>query len=247
MGKKCNRRSGIHSKIGAGCLPKADRALLAETEAFVKKELHAQDGSHDWFHIHRVRNLALKLARMEGINNRLVVELAALLHDIRDWKYSGDENEGIVEVEKFLGSKNCPKCVTEQVLHIVKNIGFKNELAAERANGDSKLIITPELAVVQDADRLDAIGAIGIARTFTYGGSRNRALYDPDIKPCINITKEQYMKKGRNEPTINHFYEKLLKLKTKMKSKSGRQVAEGRHKYMEEYLEKFCREWSGEE
>jgi len=218
----------------------ASSQLVQAAEAFVKKELAGQDGSHDWFHIHRVRNLALRLAMMEGNVNLLVVELAALLHDVKDYKYSGSDTAGAEAVKKFLESLNCPDGIKGSILHIIKNIGFKGEL------GRKEIKMTPELAVVQDADRLDAIGAIGIARTFTYGGSRNRALYDPSIEPCQNLTQKEYSKKNRNEPTINHFYEKLLKLKQMMKSTSGRRVAEGRHKYMEEYLAKFYSEWNGE-
>ncbi|GAB5373433.1 hypothetical protein AAMO2058_001751300, partial [Amorphochlora amoebiformis] len=170
----------------------------------------------------------------------LVVELAALLHDIKDWKYSKSETAGADAAFEFLQKQKCDPKVIKKVVEVMKNIGFKNELG-----NNGKVNITPELAVVQDADRLDAIGAIGIARTFTYGGSKNRALYDPDIKPALNITKEEYMRKGRASPTVNHFYEKLLLLKGKLKTNSARELAEDRHKYMEEFLERFYNEWDG--
>ncbi len=221
-----------------------DAALVRRTEAFVREEMAGQDGSHDWFHIERVRNLALKLARMEKLASAdtLTVELAALLHDIKDWKYSGSESAGSEAVREFLESERCAPSVVEGVVDVVERIGYKSELGA---GAEPKL--TPVLAVVQDADRLDAIGAIGIARTFTYGGARNRALYDPAKKPHeLGTTYEAYTKKGKNEPTVNHFYEKLLLLKDKMKTDSGRQLAKGRHEYMESYLERFYAEWDGE-
>lgn len=213
-------------------------AIIIATEIFVKKELANQDGSHDWHHIHRVRNLALKLAEEEKITNLEVVELAALLHDIKDWKYSGVDNAGELAARDFLTKHGYPADKVELISSIIKNVGFKNELGGIQAN------ITPELAVVQDADRIDAIGAIGIARAFTFGGTRNRALYDPEVPFVENLTQEQY-KNLKNSPTVNHFYEKLLKLKDMIKTKSGLVRAEGRHKYMLAYLEQFYQEWDG--
>jgi uncharacterized protein len=172
----------------------------------------------------------------------LVVELAALLHDVKDWKYSGSETAGADAVRAFLESRGCARELIERVVHVVAHVGFKNELG--RAAGQ-QLQLTPELAVVQDADRLDAIGAIGIARCFTFGGARNRAIYDPARAPERNLTKEAYAAQ-RDAPSINHFFEKLLRLKELMKSEAGRRRAEARHAFMEAYLKQFFAEVAGE-
>mmetsp|Transcript_13143 Transcript_13143/g.34379 ORF Transcript_13143/g.34379 Transcript_13143/m.34379 type:complete len:219 (-) Transcript_13143:1650-2306(-) len=212
-------------------------ALAEQTAQFVKDELSGNDASHDWAHIERVRNTALHLAEKEGIEDVETVELAALLHDIDDWKYSGSETAGIEKARAFLLSHGHDAAKTEKVCEIIEKVSFRKELAG------SDSVVSPELAVVQDADRLDAIGAIGIARTFSYGGLKKRPFYDPANPPEKDLTKEKYM--NSNGATINHFYEKLLKLKDMMKTKSGRELAEGRHAYMEEFLERFFGEWSG--
>jgi len=212
-------------------------SIIKAAELFVKEELKGNDGSHDWFHIDRVRTLALSLAEEEQITNLDVVELAALLHDIRDWKYSGSETAGIEAVQEFLARHLYPEEKTKQVLFIIENIGFKTEL------GKKNLEITPELAVVQDADRLDAIGAIGIARTFAYGGAHKRALWDPAEEKLENITKTEYMK--RESSTLDHFYVKLLRLKDMMKSNAGKKRAVKRHAVLEEFIKQFKDEWNG--
>ncbi|KAH9771669.1 HD domain-containing protein [Citrus sinensis] len=166
------------------------------------------------------------------------VELAALLHDIGDYKYLRDPSEEKI-VENFLEDEGLEESKKMRILNIIKKMGFKDEIAG-LANAE----FSPEFGVVQDADRLDAIGAIGIARCFTFGGSRNRVLHDPAIKPRSDVSKEQYMKK-EEQTTVNHFHEKLLKLKDLMKTEAGQRRAEKRHKFMEEFLMEFYEEWDG--
>lgn len=210
---------------------------IERTISYVKSQLKNAEGGHDWFHIHRVWNNALLIAKTEQVDV-FVVKLGALLHDIADSKFhNGDETVGPNLARKFLMQINVDSAIIEHVVKIIENISFKggNELQKFRS---------PELDVIQDADRLDALGAIGIARTFNYGGFKNRALYDPVIKPNLTMTKEEY--KGSNAPTLNHFYEKLLLLKDKMNTKTGRRIAAQRHHFMELYLEQFYAEWKGE-
>ncbi|TWW01381.1 HD domain-containing protein [Chitinophaga pinensis] len=211
--------------------------LITTTEQFVKKELADAEGGHDWWHIYRVWKLARKIAAGEQVD-MLVVELSALLHDIADSKFhGGDESIGPRKARAFLESAGAPEATIQHVVDIIVNISFKG-------GHNSGAFYSPELGVVQDADRLDAIGAIGIARTFNYGGFKNRALYDPAIPPDLHMTKEQY--KNSTAPTINHFYEKLLLLKDRMNTATGRQLAQERHAFMETFLEKFYQEWEGE-
>ena len=210
--------------------------LIERTSAFVKQQLADAEGGHDWFHIERVYKNSLLIAKTESVN-LLVVQLGALLHDIADSKFhDGDESVGPKVAFDFLSSENVDQDIIEHVIQIIKNISFKG------GNFNTEFSST-ELQVVQDADRLDAIGAIGIARTFNYGGFKNRALYDPDISPKLNMTKEEY--KNSTAPTINHFYEKLLLLKDKMNTETGKQLAKKRHDYMETFLEQFYEEWNG--
>ncbi|MEP4533411.1 MAG: HD domain-containing protein [Cyclobacteriaceae bacterium] len=211
--------------------------LIQSTITFVKAQLQNAEGGHDWWHIERVWKLAKTIARGEEVD-MLVVELGALLHDIADSKFhGGDESIGPKKAEGFLQSEGVDQDVIGHVKSIIENISFKG------GNEDRKFS-SPELDVVQDADRLDAIGAIGIARTFNYGGFKNRELYNPDIPPNLNMTREEYKKS--TAPTINHFYEKLLLLKDRMNTKTGRKLAEERHQFMERYLEQFYAEWRGE-
>jgi len=293
--------------------PTAAAAVLKAAEDYVKKEMAANDGSHDWHHIDRVRRSALALAHEQrriqasrsadpkpaaaaaastatgaggapgasssssscssGVTDNkagagtvagggsecieaeidadtlLVVELAALLHDIKDWKYSGSESAGGEAAAAFLKSHAIPQPIIDRVVHVVNSIGFKSELGS-RGSGSGSVRMTIELGVVQDADRLDAIGAIGIARCFTFGGTKHRALYDPDNPPTINITKDQYVAQskaphGRGSPSINHFYEKLLLLKDLMKTDAGQRRAAARHAYTEQFLAQFKAEWDG--
>ena len=212
--------------------------IIALTENFVRETLKGAEGGHDWFHIERVWKLAKRIAVAENAD-LLVVELAALLHDIADAKFNGgDETEGATKADKFLRSVDLSDSVREHVVQIINNVSFKGGNAAQNFH-------SPELDVVRDADRLDAIGAIGIARTFNYGGFKNRPLYDPEIKPRPGMSPEEY--RQHVAPTINHFYEKLLLLADGMKTKTGRQMATGRHAFMEEYLRRFYAEWDGVE
>lgn len=191
-------------------------------------------------HIDRVRKLALALAREEGNANLELVEIASLLHDIQDWKYSGSETAAATTVQEYLQQHSYPQDKQKAVLDIIQGIGFKDEI------GVGRRITSPELAVVQDADRLDAIGAIGIARCFTFGGKFPRPLYDPAIQPRNNLTKAAYMDSSQKPTTINHFYEKLLKLQGMMKTDAGRKRARSRHAFMETFLKQFMLEWEAQ-
>lgn len=214
--------------------------ILKTTETFVKATLEGAEGGHDWWHTYRVYRNAMEIAAGEEAD-KLTVGLGALLHDIADAKFhNGDETVGPKKAESFLKSIAVPQDQIEEVVDIVQNISFKNSL---EKTGKTHKSIT--LKIVQDADRLDAMGAIGIARAFNYGGFRNRALYDPEIEPETNLSKEEY--KNSKSPTINHFYEKLLKLKDQMNTETGRKLAVERHEYMLKFLEQFYREWHGDE
>ena len=212
--------------------------IITATIAFVKKELKNAEGGHDWFHIARVFKNSILISKDEKVDV-FVVSLAALLHDIADPKfYNGDETVGPRVAIKFLKEQEVDEKIINHVVDIIKHISYKNSF-----NTASKKFTSIELKVVQDADRLDAIGAIGIARCFNYGGFKNRPLYDPEIIPNLNMTKEQYKKS--DAPTINHFYEKLLLLKNKMNTASGKKIAAQRHTFMETYLQQFYNEWDG--
>lgn len=214
-----------------------DEHLIEATKTFVKNTLENAEGGHDWFHTLRVYNNAILISKHEDVD-LLVVELGALLHDIADSKFhEGDEMIGPKLAREFLFKHNLDSLVIEHVVNIIKHISFKNSL-------DKNLSFTSkELEVIQDADRLDAIGAIGIARCFNYGGFKNRPLYDPTVVPNLNMSKEEY--KASNSPTINHFYEKLFLLKDTMNTKTGKKIAENRHQFMELYLKQFYDEWNG--
>jgi len=218
-------------------LTKDQQIVLFNTQNFVRKQLAHAEGGHDWWHIYRVWKLARKIASKEKVD-LFVVELAALLHDIADPKFHhGDEELGPKLAMAFLIEQGVEPAIMDHVINIIKNMSFKNSLGEVNFS-------SPEMSVVQDADRLDAIGAIGIARAFNFGGFKNRPLYDPEIKPQLKMSKEEY--KLSLSPTINHFYEKLLLLKDKMNTPTGRQMAEDRHRFMEIYLERFFKEWEGE-
>lgn len=211
--------------------------VVENAKEFVKTSLENAEGGHDWFHIQRVLNNALLIAKNEDANI-FVVTLGALLHDIADYKFhNGDESVGPAIARVFLESQNVNEEVIFHVVKIIENISFKGGNTTRQFNSN-------ELNIVQDADRLDALGAIGIARTFNYGGFKGRALYDPETKPNLNMTKEEY--KTSKAPTINHFYEKLLLLKDLMNTSSGRKIAEERHQFMELYLKQFYAECNGE-
>ncbi|NHF60463.1 HD domain-containing protein [Flavobacteriaceae bacterium TP-CH-4] len=216
-----------------------NQLLIDKTIAFVKKELEGAEGGHDWFHIQRVYTNARTIAKGEKVDS-LTVALGALLHDIADAKFhDGDETVGPRIARDFMKSIDVDKAVISHVIRIMENSSFKNSLEKK---GDTTFT-SPELQVVQDADRLDAIGAIGIARAFNYGGFKNRELYNPAIVPNLNMTKEEYKK--TTAPTINHFYEKLLLLKDRMNTETGKEMAEKRHRFMLDFLEQFYKEWEG--
>lgn len=210
--------------------------IIQNTIDFVKETLKNAEGGHDYFHIERVYKNSLAIAEKEKGADLLTVSLGALLHDIADSKFNnGDETIGPKVASEFLASQNVDSKTIEHVKNIIENISFKG------GNFNQK-IKSLELDIVQDADRLDAIGAIGIARCFNYGGFKNRALYNPEIKPNLNMTKEEYKKS--TAPTINHFYEKLLLLKDKMNTKTGKNIATERHQFMELFLNQFFNEWN---
>lgn len=218
-------------------------AAVRRAEELVEREMGGRDASHDAAHALRVRDLALSLAAEEGLSapdRLLTVELAALLHDVGDYKYTKNNVEDMSVVEMFLQEVGLDEGQKDEIVAIIKGIGFKNEVS-------NKSIVEPtlEFAIVQDADRLDAIGAIGIARCFTYGGSKNSALHDPRILPRVSLSKEKYMSKEEKQTSINHFHEKLFKLKDMMKTEAGKRRAEKRHRFMEEFVAEFYEEWSG--
>ena len=211
--------------------------IIEVTKNYVKATLKDAEGGHDWFHTLRVYNNAKLIAENEKVDN-YIVALGALLHDIADSKFhNGDDTVGPNMARDFLVSHNVDSSVIDSVIDIIINISFNKSL------DNNKNCNSPELDVVQDADRLDAIGAIGIARCFNYGGFKNRKLFDPSIKPNMNLSKNEY--KNSTAPTLNHFYEKLLLLSDKMNTKTGKKIAENRHQFMMEYLDQFKAEWDG--
>lgn len=213
----------------------AGDAILAQAADFVRRELSADSSGHDWWHIQRVVNLTRVIAREEGADPFVCV-LAALLHDIADYKIAGDEATGLRRVRGWLDAQGVETATADHIMEIIGTMSF--------GGGNRPPMTTLEGRVVQDADRLDAIGAIGIGRAFAFGGSRGRALYDPDEAPQQYASKEAYQASGSS--TINHFHEKLLLLKDRMNTPYARRLAEQRHRYMEAFLDEFAREWSGE-
>jgi uncharacterized protein len=211
--------------------------IINKTILFVKAKLENAEGGHDWFHIERVYKNALLIADGE-VCDVTVVKFGALLHDIADSKFhNGDETIGPKLAREFLEKENVDQTTIQHVIDIIENISFKG-------GNTEKTFSSIELDIVQDADRLDAIGAIGIARAFNYGGFKNRPLYNPNIAPKLHMSKEEY--KNSQAPTINHFYEKLLLLKDKMNTETGKHIALDRHHYMEGFLSQFYAEWDGE-
>lgn len=204
---------------------------------YVRSELQQAESGHDWFHIERVYKNALHIVEGEGEVDLIVVKLIALLHDIADSKFhGGDETVGPNKAKKLLEELSFDSATIEHVVKGIENISFKG-------GNFNQTFRSKELDIVQDADRLDAIGAIGIARTFNYGGYKNNLIYDPKIEPKIGMSKEEY--KSNVGTTINHFYEKLLRLKDLMNTETGKQLAEGRHRFMESFLSQFYDEWEG--
>ena len=214
------------------------QAILKKTKEFVKQSLKGAEGGHDWFHTKRVLANSVHIAREENAN-LFVVQLAALLHDIADAKFhDGDETLGPKVASEFLKKQKVDQVSREHIVKIIESVSFKNSLSPMK-----KTFNSIEMQIVQDADRLDAIGAIGIARAFNYGGFKNREIYNPEVSPKTYMSKEDYKKSAA--PTINHFYEKLLLLKEKMNTATGKMLAEKRHEFMLSYLDQFFQEWEG--
>ena len=210
-------------------------AFVEKTIEYVKETLADAEGGHNWYHIERVWKMALHIRKLEGEGDLLTIDLAALLHDISDAKFNGgDEEKGEKMACDFLSSMGLDAPRTEHIRKIIKYVSFKGGFPQDQ-------ISTMEFRIVQDADRLDAIGAIGIARAFNYGGFKNRPLHDPEKDLQEYKDSKAYHKS--DAPTINHFYEKLLKLKDLMNTKSGKQMARERHQYMLDFLDQFYREW----
>jgi uncharacterized protein len=213
-----------------------ERDIIQKTTDHVRGLLSGEGSGHDWFHIERVRNVALAIAREERAD-LFVVELAALLHDVADWKFAGGDHEaGPRAAREWLSSLGVPQATSDHVTAIIAGLSFKGA-------GVETPMSTIEGQCVQDADRLDAIGAIGIARAFAYGGHKGRAMYDPAVLPEPHASFEAY--KNNAGPTINHFYEKLLLLRDRMNTVTGRKLAAERHVVLEEFLEEFFAEWAG--
>jgi len=214
-----------------------NQTVINKTIDFVKETLAGAEGGHDWWHIYRVWKNAQHIGKEEGSVDMLVVELGALLHDIADSKFhDGDEEIGPKTAHDFLNSLSLSEDVVSHVENIVRHVSYSKSI-------EGKTWTSPELSVVQDADKLDALGAIGVARVFNYGGHKGRPLFDPNVQPIQINTKDDYKQTGQT--SINHFPEKLLLLKDKMNTKTGREIAEGRHKFMEQYLDQFYAEWEG--
>ena len=213
---------------------------VEKTRAYIEKTFGSEGSGHDYAHMYRVWQLSKTIAASESNVDLTVVELGALLHDIADWKYhDGNESAGPRAAREWLESIGADSDIVGKVEHIVANISYHSSLGKDRPT------LSPEAAIVHDADKLDAIGAIGIARTFIYGGSKGRPLYDPAIKPKTHDSAESYRKNNENNTTINHFYEKLLLLKDMMLTDTGKRIARHRHEYMEQFLEEFYAEWDG--
>ena len=211
--------------------------LIELTENHVRKTLQGDSSGHDWWHIDRVRRNAVLIAKAEGAD-LFVTELAALLHDIADWKFhGGDDTAGPRAAREWLSRCEADAVLIEQVCEIIATLSFKGAGVATEMQ-------TLEGRCVQDGDRLDAIGAVGIARAFAFGGHFGRAMYDPDVPPELHQSFAAYKQKGG--PTINHFYEKLLLLKDRMQTAAGRRLAAERHQFMEQYLAQFFAEWNGQ-
>ena len=211
------------------------KQLIEKTKEHVKKELSSEFTGHDYWHIHRVWKLSKQIGKKEDVNLQ-VVELAALLHDLGDSKLFDYENESD-PARDWLSKLTKDEALINHVCHIIDNMSFQKELEEESVD------LSLEGQVVQDADRLDAIGAVGIARAFAYGGNRKRLIHNPSKKPNLSITGEEYL--SSNGTTINHFYEKLLLVKDKMNTDIGKEMAEKRHAFMKEFLDRFYKEWEG--
>lgn len=212
--------------------------IIAQTAEHIRLKLEGEGSGHDWWHVYRVWKNAIHIGKQEEAD-LFVIELAALLHDIADWKFhDGNEDIGPQLAREWLETLSVEESIIAHVCRIIRAISFKGA-------GVKNTMDSPEGLIVQDADRLDAMGAIGIARTFAYGGSKHREMYNPTVNPQLHASFEQY--KNSEGTTINHFYEKLLLLKDLMNTPTARKIAEGRHKYMQEFLQQFFLEWEGKE
>ena len=207
--------------------------IIQKTGHFVESEFRTEGSGHDWFHIDRVRKMALRIGETE-VCDLFIIEMASLLHDLDDWKLTAPTTEESSKAKKWLDSVSLDSEVASHILEIIREVSFKGA-------GIETPVKTIEAAIVQDADRLDAIGAIGIARTFAYGGHKSRLIYDPSVVPVMHSNFQEY--KSSNAPTINHFYEKLLLLKDRMNTKTAQIIAEQRHQFMSDYLSQFYEEW----
>jgi uncharacterized protein len=205
--------------------------IIKETEQMIAREFGGEGSGHDWFHVARVRKLALRIGKQENCS-LFIVEMAALLHDLDDWKLAESANQG--KAKRWLDDTGIGTEISEKIQEVIADVSFKGA-------GVETPVRSVEAAVVQDADRLDAMGAIGIARTFAYGGHKNRLIYDPEIRPEMHVDFDAYQKSSA--PTINHFYEKLLLLKNRMNTQAARLMAEERHQFMEVFLARFFAEW----
>ncbi|EFN53287.1 hypothetical protein CHLNCDRAFT_25996 [Chlorella variabilis] len=226
----------------------AHASRVQAAEAFVKQKLANHDSSHDWWHIHRVRNMTVRLSDHLSVGRwvaeQQLAELAALCHDVADHKYSADPEADRAALQRFLGELALSAEEQELIMYVVDNLGFKEELGRRDGGADGAANSQQRvLAVVQDADRLDAIGAIGIARCLTFGGRFNRVLHDPAVLPREALTQQQYVDKTAQQTTMTHFAEKLFKLKDLMRTAAGREMAEGRHAFMQEFVDRFHEEW----
>ena len=207
--------------------------IIEKTVVFIAGEFASEGSGHDWFHVDRVRRLALSIGQIEG-SEPFITEMAALLHDLDDWKMTGNESGFPVKAKKWLINMGVEANVSTEILNVIEDVSFQGA-------GIETLVRSVEGAVVQDADRLDAMGAIGIARTFAYGGHKSRLIYDPAVTPVMHTDFQTY--KNSTAPTVNHFYEKLLLLKDRMNTLTAKSIAEQRHRFMEIYLEQFFYEW----
>jgi uncharacterized protein len=209
------------------------KEIIAETEKYVTGEFMTEGSGHDWFHIDRVRKMALRIGAEENCN-LFIAEMAALLHDLDDWKLTNAETDSLSKTEDWLKKLKIGTDNADKIIGVIKEVSFKGAKIETP-------ITSVEAAVVQDADRLDAIGAIGIARTFAYGGHRSRLIYDPNVP--VDLHEDYHSYKRSTAPTINHFYEKLLLLKDRMNTPTAKTIAEGRHQFMTNYLDQFFDEW----
>jgi uncharacterized protein len=207
--------------------------IIQETENFIRAKFGGEGSGHDWFHVDRVRKMALRIGKTEGCD-LFLTEMAALLHDLDDWKLNGSDEHSLSGTIRFLEKTGIEETYTGKILQIIEDVSFKGA-------GVETPVRSVEAAVVQDADRLDAIGAIGIARTFAFGGHKNRPIYDPEVEPVMHQSFGQY--KSSEAPTINHFYEKLLLLKDRMNTSAAKDIAEERHRFMQIFLARFYDEW----